>query len=59
MLGAGALRRSRGRVRGGRRVQGGEHLVYLWWINVDIWQSQYNIVKLKNTIKNMWIYFYY
>ena len=22
--------------------------VYLWWIHVDIWQNQYNIVKLKN-----------
>ena len=29
---------------GGRRVQ--VH-VYLWWIHVDIWQNQYNIVKLK------------
>ena len=25
--------------------------VYLWWINVDIWQNQYNIVKLKNKKK--------
>ena len=25
--------------------------VYLWWIHVDIWQNQYNIVKLKNKIK--------
>ena len=25
--------------------------VYLWWIHVDIWQNQYNIVKLKNTTK--------
>ena len=24
--------------------------VYLWWIRVDIWQNQYNIVKLKNKI---------
>ena len=22
----------------------GEH-VYLWWIHVDVWQNQYNIVK--------------
>ena len=22
--------------------------VYLWWIHVDIWQNQYNIIKLKN-----------
>ena len=21
--------------------------VYLWWIHFDIWQNQYNIVKLK------------
>ena len=21
--------------------------VYLWWIHVDMWQNQYNIVKLK------------
>ena len=25
--------------------------VYLWQIHVDIWQNQYNIVKLKNKIK--------
>ena len=25
--------------------------VYLWWIHVDIWQNQYNIVKLKNKIQ--------
>ena len=35
---------------GGRRVQDGEHMYYLWWIHVDIWQNQYNIVKLKNKI---------
>ena len=29
---------------GGRRVQDGEH-VYMWWIHVDVWQNQYNIVK--------------
>ena len=34
----------------GRRVQDGDH-VYLWWIHVDIWQNQYNIVKLKNNLK--------
>ena len=33
---------------GGRRVQGWRTRVYLWWIHVDIWQNQYNIVKLKN-----------
>ena len=26
--------------------------VYLWQIHVDIWPNQYNIVKLKNKIKN-------
>ena len=47
MLGAGALRRPRGMVRGGRREEGsgwGTH-VYLWQIHVDVWQNQYNIVK--------------
>ena len=37
----------------GRREVGsgwGTH-VYLWWIHVDIWQNQYNIVKLKNKIQ--------
>ena len=36
-------------VQGGRREEGlgwGMY-VYLWWIHVDIWQNQYNIVKLK------------
>ena len=27
--------------------------VYLWRIHVDIWQNQYNIVKLKNKIKTI------
>ena len=34
--------------------QDGEHMytcVYLWRIHFDIWQNQYNIVKLKNKIK--------
>ena len=47
MLGAGALGRPRGIVRGGRREEGsgwGTH-VYLWQIHVDVWQNQYNIVK--------------
>ena len=50
MLGAGALGRPRGMVRGGRRGEGSGWgtCVYLWWIRVDIWQNQYNIVKLKN-----------
>ena len=37
-------------VWGGRREEGsgwGTH-VHLWWIHFDIWQNQYNIVKLKN-----------
>ena len=37
---------------GGRREEDsgwGTH-VYLWWIHFDIWQNQYNIVKL-NKIK--------
>ena len=38
---------------GGRREEGSEWgtRVYLWWIHVDIWQSQYNIVNLKNKRK--------
>ena len=53
MLGAGARRRPRGMVSGGRREGGSgwETRVYLWQIHVDIWQNQYNIVKLKNKIK--------
>ena len=50
MLGADALGRPRGMVRGGRWEEDsgwGTH-VYLWQIHVDIWQNQYNIVKLKN-----------
>ena len=40
-------------VRRGRREEGSGWgtSVYLWWIHVDIWQNQYNIVKLKNKIK--------
>ena len=53
MLGAGALGLPRGMVRGGRREEGSGWgtCVHLWWIQVDIWQNQYNIVKLKNKIK--------
>ena len=54
MLGAGALGRPRGMVRGGRTEEGsgwGTH-VYLWQIHFDIWQNQYNIVKLKIKKKN-------
>ena len=53
MLGAGAMERPRAMVWGGRREEGsgwGTH-VYLWWIHFDIWQNQYNTVKLKNKIK--------
>ena len=49
MLGPGAPGRPRGMVRGRRREEGsgrGTH-VYLWQIHFDIWQNQYNIVKLK------------
>ena len=52
MLGAGALGRPRGMVRGVRREESsgwGTH-VYLWQIHFDIWQNQYDIVKL-NKIK--------
>ena len=52
MLRAGALGRPRGMVWGGRREEGsgwGTH-VYLWQIHFDIWQNQYNIIKL-NKIK--------
>ena len=52
MLGDGALGRPRGMVWGGRMEEGsgwGTH-VYLWQIHFDIWQNQYNIVKL-NKIK--------
>ena len=52
MLGAGALGQPRGMVWGGMREEGsgwGTH-VYLWQIQFDIWQNQYNIVKL-NKIK--------
>ena len=53
MLGAGALGRPRGMVRGGRREEGsgwGTH-VCLRRIHFDIWQNQYNIIKFKNKIK--------
>ena len=37
----------------GREEGGGFRMgnVYLWRIHFDIWQNQYNIVKLKNKIK--------
>ena len=30
---------------GGRGVQDGETHVQPWWIHVNVWQNQYNIVK--------------
>ena len=48
-----ALGRPRRMVWGGRREEGsgwGTH-VYLWWIHFNIWQNQYNIIKLKNKNK--------
>ena len=50
MLGAGALGRPRGMVWGGRREEDSGTHVYVWQIHFDIWQNQYNIVKL-NKIK--------
>ena len=49
MLGSGALGQPRVMVRGGRREEGSGWgtRVYLWRIHVDVWQNQYNIVKLK------------
>ena len=49
MLGADALGPPRGMVWGGRREEGSGWgtQVYLWRIHVDIWENQYNIVKLK------------
>ena len=40
-------------VQGGKREEGSGWgtRVYLWRIHVDIWQNQYNIVKLKNKKK--------
>ena len=45
-------------VRGGRKEEssGWGTRVYLWRIHVDIWQNQYNIVKLKNKIKKKRMY---
>ena len=51
---AGRLEKQSQMVRGGRREEGsewGSH-IYLWQIHVDIWQNQYNIVKLKNNNNN-------
>ena len=58
MLGAGALGRLRGMVRGGRKEEGSGWgtRVYLWRIHVDIWQNQYNLVKLKKNLKDLQIF---
>ena len=52
MLEAGALGPPRGMVLGGRREEGSgwRTHVYMWQIHFDIWQNQYNTVKL-NKIK--------
>ena len=41
--------RPRGMVWGERKEEGSGWgpRVYLWWIHVNIWQNQHNIVKLK------------
>ena len=51
MLGAGALGWPRGMEWGGRREEGSGWgtRVYLWQIHFDVWQNQYNIVKLNKT----------
>ena len=54
-LGAGALGQPRGMVWERRREEGsgwGTH-VYLWKIHFDIWQNQYNIVKLNKKKKEI------
>ena len=53
MLGAGALGQPRGMVWGGwtKEGSGWGTRVYLWQIHVDIWQNQYNTIKVKNKIK--------
>ena len=58
MLGDGALGRLRWMVRGGRSEEGSGWgtRVYQWWIHVDIWQNQYNIVKLKKNLKDLQIF---
>ena len=52
MLGAGALGRPRGMVWGGRKEEGSGWgtQICLWQICFDIWQNQYNIVKLKKNV---------
>ena len=52
-LGAGTLGRPRGMVCGGmwEGGSGWETRVHPWQMHVDVWQNQYNIVKLKKKIK--------
>ena len=42
----------------GREVGGGFRIGNtcgnLWWIHVDVWQNQYNIVKLKKKKEERW-----
>ena len=42
-----------GMVQGGKREEGSGWgtRVYLWHIYVDIWQNQYNMVKLKKKLE--------
>ena len=56
MLGAGALRRPRGMIWGGRREgdSGWGTRIYVWRIHVDVWQNQYNIVKKKKKSFSKW-----
>ena len=58
MLGAGALGHPRGMVWGGKREEGsgwGTH-VYLWRIHFDIWQNQYNTIKVKKKkVVSYWV----
>ena len=52
ILGAGALEWLRGMCGegGGRGGSGWETRVHPWWIHVDVWQNQYNIVKFKKKV---------
>ena len=56
MLGAGALGWPRGMVWGGRWEGGSGRgtRLHLWWIRVDVWQNQYNIVKKKNQLVSVY-----
>ena len=47
MLGAGALGRPRGMIRGGTWEEGSGWgtRIHPWQIHVDVWENHYNIVK--------------